>query len=259
MTDLVDPMIDRPQPPGIGGPGATRGPRVDGGNRELVTLRSLVTIYHRLSAVALQNAEVAAITDLLASQVGVTAFVFSESLDVVAASTPPGTDGDATTIADGLRSLPSAVRVIRAVGRTRRAVRSPHPAAGGWIVAAPVVVGTEVAAYLVTTEAPEGNTDEATSLLVTEHAATMCGIVIGRDRAVVAAASRVREDLLEGLLFARSGDDAELERWADHLGIQPAPRAAGVMVVSDGHRPSLAALVERARSAGAPSMPRTRW
>jgi sugar diacid utilization regulator len=178
----------------------------------------LVTIYHRLSAVALQTAEVGAITELLASQVGVAAFVFTDSLDVIAASVPPGADAEATARSEELRTLPSAVRLLRAVGRTRRAVRSPNPPGGGWIVVAPIVVGTEVAAFLVTLDQRDDAADEAMSLLVTEHAATMCGIVMGRDRAVIASASRVREELLEGLLFAQSPDDAELERWAHHLG-----------------------------------------
>ncbi len=231
-----------PVSPPPGETGVPRPPGRDGDAKaELVTLRSLVTIYHRLSAVALQNAEVTAITELLASQVGVAAFVLSDSLDVVAASAPSGTVGDPSGMADGLRCLPAAVRVIRAVGRTRRAVRSPHPGGDGWIVVAPIVVGTEVAAFLVTAGQPaagqpaagqpEGAIDEATSLLVTEHAATMCGIVIGRDRTLVAAASRVREDLLEGLLFARSTDDAELGRWANHLGFQQSHRYRVLSIV----------------------------
>src|ERR1700746_482198 len=63
---------------------------------------------------------------------------------------------------------------------------------------------------------------EDMSLLVTEHAATICGVILGRERVVAAAARRVRDDLVEGLLLGRGRDNADAGRWAAHLGYDPA-------------------------------------
>jgi hypothetical protein len=60
------------------------------------------------------------------------------------------------------------------------------------------------------------------SLLVTEHAATICGVILGRERVVAAAARRVRDDLVEGLLLGRGRDAADAARWAAHLSSLPA-------------------------------------
>jgi sugar diacid utilization regulator len=60
------------------------------------------------------------------------------------------------------------------------------------------------------------------SLLVTEHAATNCGVILGRERVVAAASRRVRDDLVEGLLLGRGRDAADADRWAAHLGYDPA-------------------------------------
>jgi DNA-binding PucR family transcriptional regulator len=57
---------------------------------------------------------------------------------------------------------------------------------------------------------------------VTEHAATICGVILGRERVVAAAARRVRDDLVEGLLLGRGRDETETGRWATHLGYDAA-------------------------------------
>ena len=68
-------------------------------------------------------------------------------------------------------------------------------------------------------------------LLVTEHAATICGVILGREHVVAAAARRVRDDLVEGLLLGRGRDDAETGRWAAHLGYDAA-REHNVMAIA---------------------------
>ena len=60
------------------------------------------------------------------------------------------------------------------------------------------------------------------SLLVTEHAATICGVILGRERVVAAAARQVRDDLVEGLLLGGGRDNGDVSRWARHLGYDPA-------------------------------------
>ena len=52
---------------------------------------------------------------------------------------------------------------------------------------APILVGDDILAYLLTVEDARGDGGEDTSLLVTEHAATICGVIMGRERVVAAA------------------------------------------------------------------------
>jgi sugar diacid utilization regulator len=84
------------------------------------------------------------------------------------------------------------------------------------------MVNHDVVAHLVTVRpaaaAPGPELDDDLNLLLTEHAATVCGIILGRERAVAAAGGRARAELIEGLLLARDRDDGEAERWAGHLG-----------------------------------------
>jgi sugar diacid utilization regulator len=96
---------------------------------------------------------------------------------------------------------------------------------------APILVGDEVPSYLITIDPADNLFGEDMSLLVTEHAATICGVILGRERVVAAAARRVRDDLVEGLLLGRGRDHADTSRWAAHLGYDPA-RDHNVMAVA---------------------------
>jgi sugar diacid utilization regulator len=85
------------------------------------------------------------------------------------------------------------------------------------------MVNHDVVAHLVTVRPADPTSsgpelDDDLNLLLTEHAATICGIILGRERAVAAAGARARSELIEGLLLARDRDDGEAERWAGHLG-----------------------------------------
>jgi sugar diacid utilization regulator len=90
------------------------------------------------------------------------------------------------------------------------------------IIVAPILVGDEVPAYLITLDPAEKSFEEDMSLLVTEHAATICGVILGREHVVAAAARRVRDDLVEGLLLGRGREVDEASRWAAHLGYDAA-------------------------------------
>jgi hypothetical protein len=99
------------------------------------------------------------------------------------------------------------------------------------IIVAPILVGDEVPAHLITLDLAESGGDEDMNLLVTEHAATICGVILGREHVVAAAARRVRDDLVEGLLLGRGRDDGDVGRWAAHLGYD-AGREHNVAVVA---------------------------
>ena len=217
--------------------------------RENQVLRELVTIYHHLTGLALQSADLRTVAGLLAERIDSLVGVVSPTLDVLAAAGPGQAPAEA---AAGLQALVAGRRlgsVLATVAQTRRALRLPGveddpplpspPPPGGRelsppIVAAPILVGEEVLAYLLTVEAPRAEAGEDVSLLVTEHGATICGVVMSRERVVAAAAGRAREGLLEGLLLGRATDPEELERWARHLGYDPARAHRVVAIAVEG-------------------------
>lgn len=84
-----------------------------------------------------------------------------------------------------------------------------------------------VAAYVLTLDDGELGDGEDLRLLLTEHAATICGVVLGRDRVVAAAATQARYDLVEGLVSGIGSDADTVRRWAAHLGYDEHRRAPG--------------------------------
>jgi hypothetical protein len=113
---------------------------------------------------------------------------------------------------------PRLGQVLRASRLSQRALRLPNVGGVPAIIVAPILVGDEVPSYLITLDPAEESFGEDMSLLVTEHAATICGVILGRERVVAAAARRVRDDLVEGLLLGRGRDAGDAARWAAHLG-----------------------------------------
>jgi sugar diacid utilization regulator len=186
--------------------------------RENTVLRELVTVYRHLSGLALQDADLASVTQLLAERTGATVAVVSQVMDVMAAAAP---GVSAEKAADAVRDHvvhPRLGQVLRASGQGHRPLRLPSVGGMPAIIVAPILVGDEVPAHLITLDPVEKNFEEDMSLLVTEHAATICGVILGREHVVAAAARRVRDDLVEGLLLGRGRDDGEAGRWAAHLG-----------------------------------------
>ena len=104
---------------------------------------------------------------------------------------------------------------------------------------APILVGDDVPAYLMTFGSDRQGDDM--SLLVTEHAATICGVILGRERVVAAAAQQVRDDLLEGLLIGGGRDSAEMARWARHLGYDAARQHRILAITFEAAGPARAA------------------
>lgn len=182
--------------------------------RENLLLRELVAVYSHLSGLVAQNADVSAVVRLVARHTGAGVALLGRSLEVLAAAGA----GDPERIGDRLRDAagtPRLTRVLAAIEGNRRPLTLPGDG-HDTVVVAPVVVGEQVSAYLVTTTADGGDA----GLLLTEHAATICGIFLGRQWVVAAAAGRARLDLVEGLLLSRDREDGEADRWAQHLGYQ---------------------------------------
>ena len=207
-------------------------------DRENAALRELVTVYRYLSGLALQDADLAGVVRLISDRTSATVAVLTQLMDVLTAAAP-GVSAEKAT-ADVREHLihPRLGQVLRASRLSQRALRLPKVGGMPAIIVAPVMVGDEVPSYLVTIDPAENLFGEDMSLLVTEHAATICGVILGRERVVAAAARRVRDDLVEGLLLGRGRDNADASRWAAHLGYDPA-RDHNVVAIAFELPPSL--------------------
>jgi sugar diacid utilization regulator len=187
---------------------------------ENALLRELVTVYQHLTGLTLQDADVSTVARLLAERTSSTVAVVSRGLDVLAAASAK--DGEDVT--DGVRAYLASPRLAAVLGnaaQTRRSLRLPDVGdQSSGVIVAPILVGDDVPAYLMTFGSDRQGDD--LSLLVTEHAATICGVILGRERVVAAAARQVRDDLLEGLLIGGGRDNGEVARWARHLGYDAA-------------------------------------
>ena len=215
--------------------------------RENALLRELVTVYQHLTGLTLQDADVSTVLQLLAARTAATVAVVSRGLEVLAAAGPDLPDDE---VAGNVRDYVAARRlgtVLNSTAQTRRSLRLPDTADSAGVIVAPILVGDDVPAYLLTfTKAGADGGDM--SLLVTEHAATICGVILGRERVVAAAARQVRDDLVEGVLLGTSHGNGEVGRWARHLGYD----------ASREHR-ILAVAIEATGSAGASGSAAALW
>jgi sugar diacid utilization regulator len=200
-------------------------------DRENAALRELVTVYRYLSGLALQDADLAGVVQLISDRMTATVAVVTQLMDVLTAAAP-GMSADKATAAVREHVVhPRLGQVLRASRLSQRPLRLPNVGGTPAIIVAPILVGDEVPSYLITIDPADNLFGEDMSLLVTEHAATICGVILGRERVVAAAARRVRDDLVEGLLLGRGRDYTDTGRWAAHLGYDPA-RDHNVMAIA---------------------------
>jgi len=209
-----------------GDPGGASSPDPAAGSRHLdrenAALRELVTVYRYLSGLALQDADLAGVVRLISDRTAATVAVVTQLMDVLTASAPGVPAEKAAADVREYVVHPRLGQVLRASRLSQRALRLPKVGGMPAIIVAPILVGDEVPSYLITIDPAENIFGEDMSLLVTEHAATIAGVILGRERVVAAAARRVRDDLVEGLLLGRGRDGADADRWAAHLGYDPA-------------------------------------
>lgn len=223
-------------------------------HRENALLRELVTVYQRLTGLTLQDADVSTVLRLLSERTDATVAVVSRGLEVLAAAAPDQAEPD---VAARVRDYVAGRRlgaVLNSTAQTRRSLRLPEVGDAGAVIVAPILVGDDVPAYLMTFGSAQQAEVGDMSLLVTEHAATICGVILGRERVVAAAARQVRDDLVEGLLLGAGRGNGEVGRWARHLGYDPS-REHRVLAIaigttgSAGAPGSAAALSKRVASA----------
>ncbi|HEX3922458.1 MAG TPA: helix-turn-helix domain-containing protein [Streptosporangiaceae bacterium] len=191
---------------------------------ENALLRELVTVYQHLTGLTLQDADVSTVASLLAERTAATVAVVSRGLEVLAAAAAdgagPGAGADVAGYVRAYLATPRLAAVLHSTAQTRRSLRLPDVGGEAGVTVAPILVGDDVPAYLMTLRRGGEADGSDMSLLVTEHAATICGVILGRERVVAAAARQVRDDLVEGLLLG-GRDNGEVGRWARHLGYDP--------------------------------------
>ena len=167
-------------------------------------------MYRYLSGLALQDADLAGVVRLISDRTAATVAVLTQLMDVLTAAAPGVTAEKAAADVRAYLVHPRLGQVLRASRLSQRALRLPKVGGMPAVIVAPIQVGDEVPSYLVTVDPAENLSGEDMSLLVTEHAATICGVILGRERVVAAASRRVRDDLVEGLLLPRDA----ARRWA---------------------------------------------
>ncbi|BBG05311.1 MULTISPECIES: PucR family transcriptional regulator [Pseudonocardia] len=243
-------------------PSRTEHPSPDAAGRpeiaeKLLRLRRFVAMCSHLSAAAAQQNDLDAIVGLLASATGSSVAVLDRGLEVLAEA-GPCTATEILAIARDHAGTAGFSRILSAAARNRRALQVPGHRQETPVGVAPVSVGKDLAGYLLSTAERDGPNDtglgEDLMLLAGEHAAMVCGVLLGRDLVVTAAAGRARRELVEGLLLARDIDRGEATQWAQHLGYDEAlPHAVTVVPLPrDSDAPATAAIVEQVLGALAP-------
>ena len=191
--------------------------------------RKLAGVYNHLTGMALQGADMASITAILAERVGNTVVVVDEGLTPMAVSSPDHQAAPNPRLWAANRRLQPA---LGSVAETRRALHLPGAGASSpALVVAPIVVGDEILAYVLNVKQDPAQGPSDFDLLVTEYAATVFAVVMSRDRMAADVAARVRDDLVDAMLLGRIGDRDEGLRWAEHLGYDPG-RAYRVFSIS---------------------------
>jgi PucR family transcriptional regulator, purine catabolism regulatory protein len=213
------PARPKPAQAGPAPAGPAPGGPVPASQDEARRLRKLVAMCSHLSALASQTTDLVPIVEFLADSIGAGVAVVDRGLEVLACARVAEPAGIISPLRDSAGN--SKLRtVLTAADRHRRALAVPGAKHGEEpVVVAPVSVGEDVAGYMLTLNSPDLGLTEDMRLLATEHAAMVCGIVLGRDLVVTAAAGRARQQLIEGLLLSRDREDREVERWARHLGL----------------------------------------
>ena len=206
----ASPVLQAPGPPELASTGET------------ALLRKLVAICSHLSALASQATDLAPLVRVLADGIDAGVAVVDPTLEMLVCARLTEPEEIMGQLRDNARR--STLRmVLSAAARNRRALAVPDSQHGRMSVIAPVFVGEDVGGYLLTLSPhpPALGFSEDMRLLAIEHAAMVCGLVLGRDLVVAAAAGRARQELVEGLLLHRDRSDPEVERWARHLGLDP--------------------------------------
>ncbi|WP_169816224.1 PucR family transcriptional regulator [Nocardia miyunensis] len=215
----------------------------------VMDLHQIVALCSELSGVATADGDLGQIVALVAGRAGVWAAVVDDSLSVLALGGGPE-PGEADLLGTALDSDRETVaQLISAAAQMRRALSLPaFGARAVSLVVAPILVGDDAVAYLLTAGHDADETGEDTRIMVTEHAAMVSAVILGRRRVVAIAAGRARRELFDGLVLVGDRTEADIEGWARHLGIEPGHRQRVLLTAVDSPQgapaPAVTDLVE---------------
>lgn len=224
---------------------------------EFADLRHVMALFSELSSLATTDCDLQQIVSVVAERADVWAAAVDDSLGVLAIG--PGrssssNDGPPRGVLD---SDPEAVsELIAAAARIRRSLSLPAMGVGAYsLVVAPILVGNEALAYLVTAGHDADETSEDARIMVTEYAAMVGAVILGRRRVVAIAAGHARRELFDGLVLR--GERPDAPEWARHLGLDPEQRHRVLAVALSSSAgtpvPSAADMVENIISTRSPS------
>jgi len=155
---------------------------------------------------------------LISDRTSATVAVLTQLMDVLTAAAPGVSPEKAA--ADVRRAhgpppaRPGAAGVPAEPARTAPAEVGGMPA----IIVAPILVGDEVPSYLITVDPADNLFGEDMSLLVTEHAATICGVIPAGSGWWPPPPAGSATTWWKACLLGRRPDHADASRWAAHLG-----------------------------------------
>ncbi|MGQ4516544.1 helix-turn-helix domain-containing protein [Streptomyces sp. DW26H14] len=202
-------------------------------HEDFTDLRQVMALCGELSSLATTDCDLERVVSVVAERAEVWAGVVDETLAVLAeCATARGAGAPLEKV---LESDPEAVsQLVAAAARMRRALSLPAAGASAVsVVVAPVLVGDDSVAYLVTAGHDADETGEDARIMVTEHAAMVCAVILGRRRVVAVAAGRARRELFDGLVLVGDRAEGDTEAWARHLGIDPEQRHRVLVVALD--------------------------
>lgn len=184
-----------------------------------------------LSSVAMADGDLSQVVELVARGADVWAAVVDDLLSVLAVSGGADRTG-ARELVRVLETEGDAVRqLVSAAAQMRRALSLPASGESAIsLVVAPIIVGEDAVAYLVSGGNDVDEVHEDSRILVTEHAAMVSAVVLGRRRVVAIAAGRARRELFDGLVLVGDRSEADVDGWARHLGIEPDHRQRVLVV-----------------------------
>ena len=193
---------------------------------EFADLRHVMALCGELSSLATTDCDLEQIVTVVAERAGVWAAVVDDSLSVLALCAGASGRAGEEQLTRVLDTDPEAVsQLVAAAAHLRRALSLPASGASAVsLVVAPILVGDDSVAHLVTAGHDVDETGEDARIMVTEHAAMVCAVVLGRRRVVAIAAGRARRELFDALVYVGDRTEADVKGWARHLGIEPDER-----------------------------------
>jgi sugar diacid utilization regulator len=198
-------------------------------------MRLLMEMCGQLSTCASGSSGVHGVLDCLSERTGHAVAIAGLDTTELVRSGAQGSS-DVIAVVRARTSTADLDSALAAASLLRRSVEVRNRWQGLTTIVAPVVVRNEVSAFLLAVDDGHNAIDKEAMLFVSEHAATVCGLIFENERAVQIASGRARSELVEGLIVKSAHDKGEAVQWARHLGYDES-LAHAVLVLALPHPP----------------------